>query len=117
MDLISRTGRCNRDIPILEGFTGLHCASILGIVEIAKALMDQPKCSLNKRDFLGITPLIWAAICGQGEVAKLLLERRTVIPDKPDKYFHRTALSWAARKGDETVVGALLGRASAKPDG
>jgi len=120
VDLISRTGRCNRDIPIngpLEGFTGLHCASILGIVEIAKALIDQPKCILNKRDFLGITPLIWAAICGQCEVAKLLLQRRAVIPDKPDRYFRRTALSWAAGKGDEGVVGVLLGRTSAKLDG
>jgi len=120
VDLISRTGRCSRDIPIrgpLEGFTGLHCASILGIVEIVTALMGQPNCELNKRDFMGITPLIWAAICGQGEVAKLLLERRTVIPDKSDRWFRRTALSWAAGKGDEGVVEALLGRTSAKHDG
>jgi len=120
VDLISRTGRCSRDIPIngpLEGFTGLHCASILGTVEIATALMDQPNYDVNKRDFLGITPLIWAAICGQGEVAKLLLERRTLIPGKSDRWFRRTVLSWAAGKGDEGVVEALLGRTSAKRDG
>ena len=95
-DLISRTGRYTRDIPIngpLIGFTGLHCASAFGITEIATALIDQPNCDLGKRDFLGITPLIWAAICGHEGVAKLLLQRRTVNPDKPDRYFRRTALA------------------------
>jgi len=74
-DIVSRTGRHNRDIPIngpLIGFTGLHCASVFGISEVAAALLGQPNHDLNKRDFLGITPLIWAAICGQEGVAKLL---------------------------------------------
>ena len=75
--------------------------------------MDQPNCNLDKRDFLGITPLIWAAICGQEGVAKLLLQQQTVNPDKPDKHFRRTALSWAAWKGHEVIVRLLL----AKPDG
>jgi len=120
VDLIPRTGRYIRDIPIsgpLIGFTELHCASVFGIVEITTALMDQPSSDLNKRDFLGITPLIWAAICGQEQIAKLLLERQTISPDKPDKYFRRTALSWAAGKGNEGVVRVLLERAAAKPDG
>jgi len=120
MDHISRTSRYIRDIPInspLVGFTGLHCASLFGLVEIASALLSQPNPDLKKRDFLGITPLIWAAICGQEGVAKLLLERQTVDPDKPDGYFRRTALSWAAGKGHEGMVRLLLGRASAKPDG
>jgi len=42
-DLISKTGRYNHDIPTncpLPGFTGLHCASVFGIVEIATALID-----------------------------------------------------------------------------
>jgi len=68
VDLISKTGRYGRDIPTngpLAGFTGLHCASIFDIVEIATALIDQPNYDVNGRDFLGITPLIWAVICGQ----------------------------------------------------
>ena len=119
-DLISRTGLYIRDIPIngaLAGFTGLHSASVFGGVEIARALMDQPNCDLNGRDFLGITPLIWAAICGHEGVAKLLFERQTVKPDKPDRCFCRTALSWAAAKGHEGIVSLLLERASAKSDG
>ena len=120
VDLISMTGRYSRDIPVhghLIGFTGLHCASVFGIVEIAASFLAQPNPNLNKRDFLGITPLIWAAICGKKEVAKLLLERQTVNPDQPDRYFNRTALSWAAGKGHEGIVRLLLEQASAKSDG
>ena len=116
-DLISRTGRDIATNGPLAGFTGLHCASVFGIVEVATALMDQPNYDLNGRDFLGITPLIWAVICGQEEVAKLLLERPTLNPDKPDGYFHQTALSWAARMGHEGIIRLLLGWATAKPDG
>jgi len=120
VDLISRTGRDSSDIPIegpLAGFTGLHCASVFGIAEVATALMDQPNCDLSGRDFLGTTPLVWAAICGQEGVAKQLLERQTVNPDKPDGYFRRTPLSWAAMKGHKGIVGLLLGWATARPDG
>ena len=120
VDLILRTGRYSRDIPIdspLIGFTGLHCASVFGITEIAAALMDLPNSDPDKKDFLGITPLIWAAICGQEGVAKLLLERQSVNPDKPDGYFRRTALSWAAGKGHVGVLRLLLGRVFSRPDG
>jgi len=119
VDLIAKTDRYSRDLPIdglLIGFTGLHC-SVFGFVEIATSLMNQPNPDLNKRDFLGTTPLIWAAICGQEKVAKLLLERQAVSPDKPDSYFRRTALSWAAGKGSGGVVRMLLEWASVKPDG
>lgn len=34
---------------------------------------------------------VWA-----GGGTEPLLERRTVNPDKPDRYFRQTALSWAA---------------------
>ena len=119
-DLISRTGRYSRDIPIngpLIGFTGLHCTSAFGIAEIATALIDQPNCDLDKRDFLGITPLIWAAICGHEGVVQVLLQRQTINPDKPDGYFRRTALAWASGKGHEGIVRLLLSRASTRPDG
>ena len=120
VDLISMTGRYKGDIPIhgpLIGFTGLHCTSVFGIVEIATAFMDQPNTDLNKRDFLGITPLIWTAICGQEGVAKLLLERHTINPDSPDAFFRRTALSWGAEKGHEMIVSLLLSWVPAQPDG
>ena len=78
-DLVSKTGLNSHDIPKyspLTGFTGLHCASVFGVAEVATDFMNHPNCDLNRRDFLGITPLIWAAICGQERVANLLLERQ-----------------------------------------
>jgi len=119
-DIVPNTGRHNRDIHIsgpLIGFTGLHCSSVFGITEIAARLVGQPNYDLNKRDFLGITPLVWAAICGQEGVAKLLLGRHTIDPDKPDKFFPRTTLSWGAEKGHEGIVRLLLDRASTRLDG
>jgi len=117
-DLKSRT-RWYPNIPNgpLVGFTGLHCASVFGIAEIAASLMNQPNYNINKRGSLGVTPLIWAAIGGQEEIAKMLLERQTISPDKPDRDLRRTALSWAAAMGHEGIVRLLLERASSKPDG
>ena len=60
--------------------------------------MDMPNHDLNKSNFLGIAPLIWAATCGQEQVARLPLEQKTINPDKLDRYLRR-ALSWAAWKG------------------
>ena len=93
-DLQRRTDQYYHHIPAsgpVTGFTGLHCASVFGIAEIATSLMNQRKYNLNERDFLGITPLIWAAICGQEGVVKLLLERQTVNPDMPDISLRRSA--------------------------
>jgi len=101
-NMVSMTGRYSGDIPIngpLIGFTGLHCASVFGIVEIATPLVSHPNHDFNKRDFLGMTPLIWTAIYGQEGVAELLLEQNTIDPDKPDRFFRRTALSWGGREG------------------
>ena len=119
-DLKLKMPQSRRNIPAdspQTGFTGLHCVSIFGIVEIATSLMNQPNCNLNKQDILGITPLVWAAICGQEEVARLLLQQQTISPDKPDRHASRTALSWAARMGHEGIVRLLLEWASSKPDG
>jgi len=119
-DFYRRSGEYYGCIPngdLLTGFTGLNCASFFGIAEIATSLMNQPNCNLNKRGFLGTTPLIWAAMCGQEEVVKLLLERQTVDPDKPDGHVRQTALSWAAKMGHEGIVRLLLEWASAETDG
>ena len=72
VDLISITNRSSDDIPIqnpLTGFTGLHCASLFSVAEITTSFIGQPNPELNKRDFLGTTPLIWTTICGQEGVA------------------------------------------------
>ena len=56
-------------------FTGLHCASFFGIVEVVAALMETNGYDIDKRDCLGNTPLMWATQNGHGEIAELLQKR------------------------------------------
>ena len=58
-----------------EGFTGLHCVAYLGIDEIAEALLDTKDWDVDKADFKGCTPLIWACKNGWEGIIKLLLEK------------------------------------------
>jgi len=65
-------------------FSGLHCASFFGIVDIVAALTKMGCCDTNGQDLLGHTPLVWASKKGHEEVVKMLLGREEVNPDKPD---------------------------------
>ena len=62
------------------GFTGLHGAAFLGIVEIVTAILDMKEWDVNAADCMGSTALIWAAIRGYEGVVKMLLEREDVNP-------------------------------------
>ena len=90
-------------------FSGLHCASFFGIVEVVAALIKMECYDINEGGLLGVTPLAWAAHKGQEEVVKLLLEREEVNPDKPDSGGW-TPLLYAAALGHERVVKLLLER-------
>jgi len=94
-------------------FSGLHCASFFGIVEIVGGLIEMECHDINGRDFSGGTPLTWAARSGHEEVVKVLLGRGEVDPDKPDND-GRTPLSIAVM--NEGVVKILLGREEVNPD-
>ena len=96
-------------------FTGLHCASFFGIVELATALMDNKICEINQRDCMGITPLLWAAENGHDNVVQFLLKQENISPDAPDK-LGRTPLSRAASSGHEEVVKLLLDQGDVDPD-
>ena len=96
-------------------FSGLHCASFLGIADIVVALIDMGCCDPNGEDSRGFTPLAWAAWKGHVEVVKILLGREEVDPDKPDDD-GRTPLSYAAKAGHEAVVKMLLERKEVDPD-
>ena len=96
-------------------FTGLHCASIFGLVEVARALAMTDGVDINGIDETSATPLSWAARKGQEAVVKLLLERKDVNPDRPDND-DQTPISWAARNGCEAVVKLLLERKDVNPD-
>jgi len=96
-------------------FSGLHCASFFGIVEIVVVLVQMEGCDINQIDSRGNTPLMWAAKNGHEGVVKILLERDDVSPDKPDNN-GKTPLWWAAYYGYEGVVKILLERDDVNPD-
>ena len=97
------------------GFTGLHCAAYLGIVEIAVGLLGVKKWDLDATDMAGNTAIMWAAKKGHGAIMKMLLEREGVTPNTMDKY-DRTPLWWAAQCGYGDIVEMLLKRKDVAPD-
>ena len=96
-------------------FSGLHCASFFGLIEVVATLIEMGCFDVNGRDFSGCTPLAWAAHNGHEGVVKILLRREAVNPDKPVNY-GQTPLSRAAQNGHEGVVKILLGRKEVNPD-
>jgi len=103
------------DYDKLSLFSGLHCASVFGIVEIAVDLMGVEGCDINQGDCTGNTSLAWAALNGHEELVKILLGQDDVRPDKPDNC-GQTPLWCAAKNGHEGVVKMLLGRGDVSPD-
>ena len=98
-------------------FGSLHCASVSGIVETVRGLVEVESCEVSQEDGMGpgSTPLAWAACNGHEEVVTILLERDDVNPDKSDDY-GRTPFWGAVLNGHEGVVEILLGRNDVNPD-
>ena len=99
----------------LSLFTRLHCASLFGLVEVVRTLIEMGGFDINKGGPVGITPLGWAARNGHEEVVELLLGRRGVNPDKPNN-LGQTPLAYAAMNGHERVTQLLLGQGDIDPD-
>jgi len=99
----------------LSGFSGLHCSSFFGIVEIVATFLEMGGYDVNQKDFTGGTPLFWAALSGQEGVVKILLAVDGLSPDEQDIH-GETPLQAAAFNGHDGVVKILLGRADANPD-
>ena len=99
----------------LSLFSGLHCASVFGIVGIVMDLAGTKGCDINQGDYTGNTSLAWAALNGHEGVVKMLLGRDDVHPDKPDNR-GQTPLWCAAKNGHEGVVKILLERDDVTPD-
>jgi len=76
-------GYFHPDKPYL--FSGLHCASFFGIVEIVAGLVEVEGCDINQNDCTGLTPLLLAVRNGHERVVEVLLGQNEVDPDKPDK--------------------------------
>ena len=96
-------------------WSGLHCASHFGIVEVVAALIDMGCYDLNEGDCWGCTALSFASEEGHEEVVEVLLGQEEVSPDKPNNY-GQTPLSHAAAAGHEGVVKILLTREEVNPD-
>ena len=99
----------------LSLFSGLHCASFFGIVEIVASLVEVEGCDINQEDCIGNTPLEWAAWNGHEEAVKTLLEEDHVSPGGLGRN-GQTPLGWAARNGHEGVVKILLERDDVDPN-
>ena len=99
----------------LSRFSGPHCASFFGIVEVVAGLIEMGCYDINEGDFLGRGPLAWAAQNGHEGVVKILLEWVEINPDKPDNY-GQTPVSHAASNGHAEVVKILFGREEVNPD-
>ena len=95
------------DSFVYSRFSGLHCASFFGLIQLAAKLIDSNVCEINQPDCTGFTPLLWAAENGHEEVARLLLEQENVDPNSRD-IGGGTPLQLAASNGHEEVVKLLL---------
>jgi len=104
-----------RDIDKYSGFSGLHCASFFGIVEMVAALVEVEGCDINQTDCTGNTPLVWAASNGHEEVVEILLGKDDVDPEKQGTC-GRTPLWSAAYYGHTGVLKTLLRRNDVNPD-
>ena len=96
-------------------FSGLHCASFFGIIELVTVLINGESYEVDQQDCAGRTPLAWAAESGHEGVVKLLLERGNVDPNRPDAR-DRTPVASAALMGHEGVVKLLLERENVDPN-
>ena len=96
-------------------WTGLHCASYFGIVQVVATLIGMGCYDLNQGDWFGCTALSLAAEMGHEEVAKFLLGQEGVEPHVQDN-IGITPLGYAAFKGHAGLVNILLEREDVDPN-
>jgi len=96
-------------------FTGLHCTSVFGVVEMVASFVRVESYDINRKDCVGNTPLVWADLEGHEGVVEVLLGRDDVDPNKPDRY-GQTPISCAAMNGHEGVVRTLLEQDDVDPN-
>ena len=96
-------------------FSGLHCASFFGIVELVTILIHDEGYEGDQQDCTGRTPLAWAAENGHEGVVNLLLGQGNVNPNRPEMDGNEP-LSCAAINGHDGVVKLLLERENVDPN-
>jgi len=111
---VSNPDRFN-DIKGFSSFTGLHCASFFGIVEVVAELVKRSDYDVNQKDCVGNTPCKWATQNRHGRVVKLLQERNNVTPGAPCRSSHTPPPHPASRKRKEVKEPGSLEFSSPKP--
>ena len=67
------------------GFTGLHGAAYLGLVEVAAGLLEMKKWDLGTTDATGNTAILWAVKQGCETIVEMLLTREDDSPNTADQ--------------------------------
>ena len=84
-------------------FSGLHCASYLGIYELVDYFVRGETCDINQADCVGFTPLMWASLQGNERTVDLLLTWGNASPNIPGNG-GRTPLHLASGGGTLTLT-------------
>lgn len=103
-------GLRNVDVNVtdIDGRTPLAWAVFRGHKAVVKILLMFPTVQVNIPDGLGkLAPLARASWCGNNQMVKLLLKAEGIEVDKRNE-FGVTALMWASRRGDVSVMVTLI---------
>ncbi len=94
--------------PVHEGLPPLHLALMEGALKVAEALAQHPRVQINASSTVGDTPLMIAALKGQGAMVALLLKRGARPAGVADGKSLWTPLHYAALGGHEGIAQQLL---------
>ncbi len=90
----------------------LHLAAQAGQLDIAKAIVENDPSTLDEKDALGQTALLWASANGHTDIVEYLLEKNPDLEaasNPPDHKNHaKTSLYWAVERGHTAVVEKLM---------
>jgi len=104
----ARYPRYSQKVP--SNLSGRHLLAYFGLEEAVQWALSREGSSVwSARNRHGLTPMAWAAACGQDSVVKLLADTIEGSADLEDKE-GRTPLSWAAENGHTTTVASLLAK-------
>ncbi len=89
-----------------KGYTALQVAVQRNKLPVVKALLSHGATTESKSLFLAKPPLHLAAIAGNVDIARLLLDNGAAVDDVDTS--NATALSLASKRGSEELVTLLL---------